>query len=134
MANGNLPSVGNTGPILIAATALASYDSGPQMLAAKRYTKWTFHLEGTFTNYSVLIYGTTDDNTAGWIGYPPTTFQANWFPLPAPSMQAGAGTVQNPLTAVGQSMTYVGPLVAVRAVFTGTSQTGTCGLYGFAVP
>lgn len=128
-------SVGNTTAILIGATSLATFTTAPAMLAAARYTKWVFQLEGTFTNYSVQVFGTTDILTSGWIGYGPTSGLAqNWFLLPAESVQAGTGTEQNPLTAVNQSLTFDRPLKGVMAIFTGTAQTGTCGLYGYATP
>jgi len=104
------------------------------MLAAKRYTKWTFQLVGTFTGYSVQVLGTSDVATSGWIGYGPTVLAQNWFLIPAEAVQAGTGIEANPLTAIIQSLSYDRPLTGVMAIFTGAAQTGTCGLLGWATP
>lgn len=139
-------------------------DSGIQMLQAAGYTKWTFQLVGpgvtaaTTAAFSISIYGTIDPNilqqsyqTAG--NYPSSvgkdpSFTASltaipatsWFLLPGPSEQTGTGSITNPLTTAAAGPTILTasmPLVAVRAVLTGTAPTtGTAPIIvlGFAVP
>jgi hypothetical protein len=130
-------------------TAAASANSGIQRLAAKAFTKWEFSLNGSFTGYSVAIYGTIDPGVitypsagpylsgpyAATAGYPaPGAANSSWFLLPSPADQTGAGTETNPLVAVGVSLYFQGPLTAVGCVATGSSQTGTVSVLAMAAP
>ena len=124
-------SVGNKGPVLLASTSAASLTTAPMMLEAFRLHKWNFALSGTFTGYSVAIQGTIDPNTSGYLGGPTPT-GTSWFLLSGPSQQGGEGVEANPLTTTTMSLQYDGQLKAVRAVITGTAQTGTVYVYGFA--
>jgi hypothetical protein len=124
-------SVGNAGAILLASTS-GSLTTGPLMLEAARYTKWEWYLAGTFTGFSVLVQGTADKATAGFIGQMSAPVGANWFNIVAQSEQVGTGTVVNPLTAGLQSLSYDRALLACRLVITATASTGTCQVYGFA--
>jgi len=133
---------------LILTTSAALADSGPTCLEAKAWRNWTFTLEGTFTGYSVAIYGTNDPKTAGTLpgtATPPfpgdaggsfaiTPTQSNWFLIPAEAIQSGTGTETNPLIATAASLSYDRPLLAVRAVATGSGQTGTVSVRVAAVP
>jgi hypothetical protein len=137
-------------------------DSGIQMLAAVGFTKWAFQLAGPGANaattaaFTVSVYGTlspgilaqTYSNAGNTTGYNYVNPEASltmipgydWFLLPAPSEQAGAGGVTNPLvtSATGSGVLIVSmALVAVRVVLTGAAPTtGTAPLrvLGFAVP
>ena len=140
-----LTSVGTNGGVSLLVTSVAGpVDSGVQMNEASGFTKWTFQLLGTFTGYSVQVYGTIDP-AAKYLTTPvpgqnfvphgntavvPAT---SWFPLDAPAAATGT-TESNPLTATGQSLNHSGALVAVRVVATGTSQTGQVTVVGFATP
>lgn len=132
-------SVGNSGPVLLGTVTAAQVNSapvtsGPLMLEARRMKKWIFSLGGVFTNFSVMIQGTIDANTSGFIGYPNTPPNANWFLLPAASAQTGAGIEANPLTSTIMSLTYSSSLLAVRFVATSVgTATGTALIFGFAV-
>jgi hypothetical protein len=135
MGRPSIVSVGNSGPVLLATIPVASlpFTSGPLMLEARRLLHWRFTLGGTFTAFNVFFDGTQDANTAGFIGYPNTPPNANWFLLPAPSEQGGTGPVANPLTLATQSMLYEGNLFAVRIRATNAGgATGTCLVFGFA--
>jgi hypothetical protein len=154
----------NSGMPVLPNTATVGTDSGVQMLSAAGFTKWTFCLIGpgvlaaTTAAFTISLYGTIDPtlltqayqtggNAIGVQGKDPsftTSLTAipasSWFLLPAPSEQAGTGSVTNPIvtSATGASiLTVSAPLVAVRAVLTGTAPTtGTAGItvLGFAVP
>lgn len=126
-AEQGLVRIGSSGPKTILTTSAALADSGPQCQEGKFWTRWSFSLAGTFTGYSVQLYGTLDGATAAGTGN-------NWFTLPAPAEQGGTGTVANPLTNTSQSMQYAAPLLAVRAVATGTAQTGTVAVLVTATP
>jgi hypothetical protein len=117
-----LVRMGNSGPKVILSTSAASADSGtgPTCAEAKFWTKWTFSLTGTFTGYSVQIYGTLDGTS--------------WFLLPARSDQSGTGIEANPLTSISQSLSYDRPLKGVRAIASGVGQTGTVNVNVSAVP
>lgn len=136
-----LGSVGTNGGVALLTTAAASFDSGVQMNEASGYTNWRFQLTGTFTGYSVQLYGTIDPAAKNSIvpgqslvshGDTTTVPATSWFALDAPAV--AVGTESNPLTAAGQSLKHSGPLVAVRAVATGSSQTGSVTVLGFAAP
>ena len=124
-------SVGNAGAILLASTS-GSLTTGPLMLEAARYTKWEWYLAGTFTGFSVQVEGTADKATAGFLGQMNSPTGANWFKIPAEAEQTGTGTVVNPLTAIGQSLSYDRPMLACRLVIVATASTGTVNVYGFA--
>jgi len=119
--------LGSQGPKVILTSAAGIADSGPTCQEAKFWKNWTFSLAGTFTGYSVTIYGTTDAATAAGNGN-------NWFVLPGPAEQSGTGIEANPLTSVTQSLSYRGPLMAVRALANGTGQTGTVNAQVLATP
>lgn len=136
----------------VVATPLTAYggiwgsDTGVCMAEANGYTKWSFMpmalpstagVYGTITSFGISVYGTNDTNA--WRQYQawqiqnnslynsntPTMIPAsNWFLIDAPSAQSGTGTVANPLTAMGSSLSYANPLVAVRCVLT-TAMVGT---------
>lgn len=147
MATGSgagLISGGNAGGAAILTTSAASADSGVQLNECAGFSKWSFQLIGTFTGQSVQIYGTQDPaakyQTQNSFFGQITTFvthgtaipATSWFLLDAPAVTAG--TEVNPLTAAGQSLNHGGPLVAVRAVSTGTAQTGTVTVLCTATP
>ena len=130
-------------------TAAALANSGIQMTEAKGFAKWEFSLNGTFTGYSVALYGTIDPGvitfpsagpylsgpSAPTVGYPiPGAANSSWFLLPSPADQTGAGTETNPLVATGVSLYFQGPLTAVGCVATGSSQTGTVIVLAMATP
>jgi hypothetical protein len=135
-------SVGNSGPVLLGTVTAAQVisapvTSAPLMLEARRMKKWQFMLGGTFANFSVLINGTIDANTSGFIGYANTPPNSNWFPIPGQTVQSGTGLEVNPLTLVTQSLTYGGTLFAVQFVASqaqSQTATGTCLIFGLAVP
>jgi hypothetical protein len=93
-----------------AVSASGTTDSGIQMLEGIGYTKWAFQLLGTFTGFSVAVYGTIDpviytslysnpnDNLDIYRGSTSLVPSTSWFLLPAPSEQGGTGAVNNPLT------------------------------------
>lgn len=129
-------------PKVILSTSAASATSAPTlwMTEAKGFSDWAFGLTGTFTGYSVQLYGCLDPNVVNDNGTPNTSYGnpgaggAAWFPLPAQSTE-GTGdtsTFNNPLTAINQVMTYKFLLLAVCAVATGTSQTGTVNVVAWA--
>ena len=122
-----LVRMGSSGPKVILTTAGASGDSGPTCQEAKFWTKWAFSLAGTFTGYSVMIYGTMDPATAVGNG-------SNWFEIPAEAVQSGTGVEANPLTSNVQSLSYDRPLLAVRALASGPSATGSVQVLVMAVP
>lgn len=126
-SDAGLVRMGSQGGKPILVTSIASADSGATCQEAKYFTRWRFQLAGTFTGYSVQLYGTLDANTAKGLA-------ANWFPLDSPAVQSGTGNVANPLTNTTQSMQYDGPLQAARAVATGTAQTGTVTVLAEAIP
>lgn len=162
--NSGPPPAGPQFPAQPYYNATIGNDSGVQMLAAKGYTKWIFQIVGpgafaaTTAAFTVSIYGTIDPNLArlayqtganypGQQGQSPsleaslTAIPASsWFLLPGPSEQTGTGSITNPLvtSATGAALFIASlPLVAVRAVLTGTAPTtGTAGItvLGFAVP
>ena len=126
---------GSAGGVTLVVTSAASADSGVQLNEFDGFSKWSFQLLGTFTGYSVTIYGTNDPaakyQTQNSFFGPNTTLvmhgatipTSSWFVLDAPATSAGTET--NPLVASGTSLNHSGKLVAVRAVVTGTAQTGT---------
>jgi len=126
---------GSAGGVNLVSTSAASADSGVQLNEFDGFSKWSFQLLGTFTGYSVTIYGTNDPaakyQTQNSFFGPITTLvthgatipATSWFVLDAPA--TSAGTEANPLVAAGTSLNHSGKLVAVRAVVTGTAQTGT---------
>ena len=147
MATGSgagLISGGNSGGATLLTTSGASGDSGVQLNECAGFTKWSIQLIGTFTGQSVQIFGTQDPlakyQSANSFFGPITTYVphgttiplTSWFPLDAPA--TAAGTESNPLTSSGQSLNHSGPLVAIRAVSTGTAQTGTCSVICTATP
>jgi hypothetical protein len=113
-----LVRLGSLGGKVILTTSAATANSGPTCLEANSWTNWTISLAGTFSGYSVTIYGTNDQATANGTAQ-------NWFPLAAPADQSGTGTVVNPLTSITQQLYYGKPLRAVMAIAIGTAQTGT---------
>lgn len=146
----------------VVAAPLAGYggiwtsDTGVGMADANAYTKWSFMpivvpvngVFGTVTSFGISVYGTNDvnawsqyqlwatQNNSRLNGLTPTLIPAsNWFLLDAPSAQAGTGGVANPLTALGTSLSYSNPLVAVRCVLT-TAMVGTAtiAISAFAAP
>lgn len=123
----------------ILSTSAASATGTPDMLEASGFNHWVFQLTGTFTNYSVAIYGTLDPNiTVGQMPILNTNYAAPnaaggaWFLLPAPSDQSGTGPVNNPLTTITQVLECKLPLAAVCAVATGNAQTGTVNVLAWA--
>jgi hypothetical protein len=126
--------------ILTTSAAGPTY-SGVKIIEGYGMQKWLFQLTGTFTGYSVSIFGTTDPAAVvpsypGGLYNQPGSFVANpafaapasnpsWFLLPSPSDIAGAGTEVNPLVAAGTSLYFQGTIRACCAVATGTAQTGT---------
>jgi hypothetical protein len=135
MGRPSIVSVGNSGPVLLATIPVGSlpFTSGPLMLEARRLKNWLFTLGGTFTAFSVLVQGTNDANTSGFIGYPNTPPNANWFTLFAESAQGGTGVEANPLLNISQSLSYDRSLYAVRIVATNLGgATGTALVFGSA--
>lgn len=160
----HLISWGSHGAVPMAtATTGSSFPvySGPVGAEAQRFTKWVFHLgpnpEGSAlpTGYTVSIYGTNDGNaindealvvsatgvpTYQTVGAPNANYPApgasgeSWFLLPAESEQSGTGLMTNPLTAVGNSLYYNGPLLVVCCVITSSSPTGGVTVFGYATP
>jgi hypothetical protein len=145
--NPNIPY----GPVSMV-TGNGPFDSGIQMLEGVGFGKWTFQLIGTFTGYSVTVYGTIDpiilttayQNSTN-LNVPTLALNAlrgnttlvpatSWFPLAAPSDQGGTGQNTNPLIQTGSYLFSSGNFVAVRAVITGTTATGSINVLGFATP
>ncbi|MDE2098158.1 MAG: hypothetical protein KGL39_12965 [Patescibacteria group bacterium] len=138
----------NNGPLrvprfpktILTCTATATSNPTVQMAEASGFGEWEFALTGTFTGFSVQLYGTIDPKAVNDDGTPNTTYGAPgaagaaWFPLPAQSTEGTGDTsvFNNPLTAINQIMHYKGHLVAVCAVATGTSPTGTCNVVSWA--
>lgn len=128
-------------PKQIITTNAASADSGVVFFEGAGFEHYAFQLTGTFTNYTVTIYGTLDPAavvTQGQIAanaaYPaPGAAGGAWFPIPAPSEQSGTGPVVNPLTAINQVLETKVPLVAVWVHVAGASQTGSVTVVGWAI-
>jgi hypothetical protein len=129
-------------PKVILSTSAASATSSPtpQMTEACGYSEWDFGLTGIFTGYSVTIYGTLDPAAVNQDGSPNVNYPAPgaaggaWFGLQAPLPESSDDAFQyfNPLTAITENLHYKGALVAVCAVATGTSQTGTVNVVAWA--
>lgn len=161
MASGaGLNRWGEYGGVPILTTSAASATSAMIAMEAIGFSKWAFQLLGTFTGYSVVIQGTIDPlayqlwqaamqgksvTVGGTVYSGPALLTAlpdtSWADLVAPSTEGGeSGTPDaaeqfwNPLTAAGQWLYSSYPVVAVRAVATGTSQTGTLTVVGMAIP
>lgn len=128
-------------------TGAGPFDSGPIMGDAAGLHIWQAQLlqEGTtaMTGYSATIYGTldpavkNDDGTLN-LNYPGPGLTAgglagNWFVLDAPSQQAGAGTVNNPLTAATQVMVSKTAVLAIWVHVTASAQTGNFNLAVWAI-
>ena len=138
----NLLTVGDKGGVIILQTDQASADSGAKIMAARGFSKWVFQLRGTFTGYSVTIYGTISAEAAEiydqnvLAGIPDAKIIIGndaWFGIPAPSTSAADAFVYvNPLTTTGQVLYSGIPLNAVRAIATGTTQTGIVRVLAFA--
>jgi hypothetical protein len=126
--------------VILTATASATSSPAVQMSEAAGYSEWNFGLTGVFTGFSVQIYGTLDPAAVNDDGTPNTAYGnpgaagAAWFPLPAQATEGTGDTsvFNNPLTAINQVLHYKGALVAVCAVATGTSPTGTCKVVAWA--
>lgn len=148
MSNPGILTVGSHGAVVLASqTGDTGTGYGPFMVEAKGFTKWVFSLAGTFTNFSVTIYGTYDTAAKDPVSLLASSTYAvpqtggNWFILPAPAEQGGAetGVYANPLTNSStsnnpQSLYYQGPLVAVGLFIQGATSTGTVKVLGFAAP
>lgn len=132
-------TVGNKGgKVILSTSAAGTTNSGVQMAEARGFKNWMFCLAGTFTGFSVTIYGTIDPNalTDGRVANPnypvPGAPGGNWFALnPGPQATAPAD-VQNPLTANTQNCPFPQLLVAVCAVAVGSTPTGTVNVLAFA--
>src|SRR5271166_1881811 len=125
-----LVKIGGVGGKNILTTAAAGpVYSGVQIIEGYGLQKWLFQLTGTFTGYSVAIYGTTDPTAVipsqggqGQNQYgQPSSFIANaafaapasnpsWFLLPSPADIAGAGSEVNPLVEAGASLYFQGTI------------------------
>lgn len=138
----NLLSNANPTLVSIVANPLASYgsigtnDSGLQMPEASGMRNYTFTMDNT-TGYTVALYGTNHPNVqAAWQGpnagpsggpQGSTIVPAKeWFLLPGPTDQAGAGGDANPMTSTTPQFQTTIVVAAVRAVvILQTTATGT---------
>ena len=139
--------MGNHGPLRVPRlpktlfSLTAAGNSGVQLVEAAGFSDWNFQLTGTFTGFTVTLYGTLDpavrtDLAGASATYPlPGAAGGAWFALPARAVESTGDTnvFNNPLTAITQGFRYQGPLVAVIAVATVATPTGTCNCLGWAV-
>lgn len=132
-------AVGNFGDGIIVAVPNNTFDSGvlgwangPSGTAKDGMPMWPFGWQafqftlyiGASTGYNITCYGTADPFTANGTH---TGTAANWFKLPAPSVETAADTNAwgNPLTNTNPALYVKALLCAVRIVASGTV-TGTC--------
>lgn len=132
-------TVGSLGAKTILSTAAAgTTQSGVQMTEARGFRNWMFTLAGTFTGFSVTIYGTIDPAALLANGQPnpnypvPGAAGGNWFALNPGTSATSPADVANPLTVMTSYCPFGSPLVAVCAVAVGTAPTGTCNVLAFA--
>lgn len=132
-------TIGNKGGKVILSTSAAGTTNGSvQMVEARGYKNWMFSLAGTFTGFSVTIYGTVDPNaiTDARVANPnypvPGAAGGNWFALNSGPPATSPADVVNPLTTNTQYLPFSMPLVAVCAVAVGTGPTGTVNVLAFA--
>ena len=144
-------STANTTPLTSYGTIWTA-DTGICMADANCYTKWTFQpiilTAGTLTAFGITVYGTISsnawnqfqlnqiqNNNANFLMAPTFIPATNWFVIPGPSEQSGTGLIANPLSLIGQSLSYSGPLTAVRCVLTtAVAGTATLGISCLAIP
>jgi hypothetical protein len=125
-----------------ASPIVGTTDSGPVGVEGIGFSKWGFQLLGTFTGFSVAIYGTLDP--AAYLAWEakiqgntvPAVPATSWALLPAPDEETGTGgTATNPLVAAGVILPYnLSGLVAVRAVATASGATGRLQAVFFGIP
>jgi hypothetical protein len=141
----SITSVGSAGGKPVFTFTASGQDTGvlPLMNECSRWPKWMFQVVGAGTGYTVTLYGTIDTVTA-YQDFPLDQQPVNnygstgneWFPLPAPSVEAGFQWT-NPLT-TGNALYTTAPLVAVRAVSSTTigfpGVTGEVTLLAFVLP
>jgi len=142
----SITSVGSAGGKPVFTFTASGQDSGvlPLVTECSRWPKWMFQVVGAGLGYNITLYGTIDTVTA-YQNFPPEQRPVNdygstgneWFPLPAPSVEAGFQW-SNPIYKPDNSALYVtAPLVAVRAVsgtVIGGTISGTVTLLAFALP
>lgn len=103
----------DSGVIGVMAQPAAQVNQYPaQRLWPIGWEKFTFQLTGTGTGFSILVYGTIDQQTALGLAN-------EWFVLPGNPIDNGQGQWANPMLSqvnTASALSVKAPLLAVRAV------------------